>query len=149
MQVSPARDVVDLFSVSGRFYAIGLVHTTEDLLPIRFNSHGLYEWEQRIGYCVAGIELGTDGNGVRDKLMHGVYQLRYAMPRLFLSGCENAIGSSWLDAPAVGMLCPILITTAELRVLKSGLSLETFQDADDLDDVSESRDAVILNEQSA
>jgi hypothetical protein len=130
------------------FHAVGLVQTTEDLLPIRFNSDELYKFEERIGYCVTGIELGADGAGIRDKLMHGVYQLRYAMPRLFLSECGSAVGNFWLDIPVVGMLCPILVTTAELRVLKPGLSLQHFQDAAELDDVSERKDAVILNEQS-
>lgn len=125
---------------------IGLVHSTEDLVPVRLQGNALWEFEKDTGYCVSGVELMNNGGGNTDGARHGVFQLRYGMPVLLKNAYEHALDHTWSAGRYIDLICPILVTTAELRVIKSNLLLEHFTDAKELDDVSELCEAVILNE---
>lgn len=126
--------------------SIGLVHSTEDLAPVRLQGHALWEFEKDIGYCVSGVELMNNGGGNTDGARHGVFQLRYGMPVLLKNAYEHALDHTWSAGRYIDFICPILVTTADLRVIKSNLQLEHFTDAEELDDVSDLCEAVILNE---
>lgn len=126
--------------------AIGLVHSTENLVPVRLQGDALWNFEKNIGYCVSGVELMNNGGGNTDGARHGVFQLRYGMPVLLKNSYELALDHTWCAGRYIDFICPILVTTAELRVIKPNLQLEDFTNADELDDVSEIRAAVILNE---
>ncbi|MDX1367613.1 hypothetical protein [Pseudomonas sp.] len=126
--------------------AIGLVHSTEDLVPVRLQGNALWEFEKNVGYCVSGVELMNNGGGNTDGARHGVFQLRYGMPVLLKNSYEHTLEHIWSAGRYIDFICPILVTTADLRVIKPNLQLEHFTNADELDDVSELREAVILNE---
>lgn len=125
---------------------IGLVHTTEDLTPVRLQGDSLWEFEKNIGYCVSGVELMNNGGGNTDGSRHGVFQLRYGMPVLLKDSYEHTLDYAWSSGRQINFICPILVTTADLRVIKPNLQLEHFTGAEELDDVSELREALILNE---
>ncbi|MEX0778838.1 MAG: hypothetical protein WD037_03840 [Balneolales bacterium] len=125
---------------------IGLIHSTEDLVPIRLHGESVWEFEESIGYCVNGIELVNNGSGNKKGAMHGVFQLRYGMPTLLKNNYEHTIDHTWSNGRDLDFLCPILVTTADLRVIKPSLELENFTLASELDDITEIREAVILNE---
>lgn len=125
---------------------IGLVHSSEKLVPVRLDSSSLYDFEDSIGYCISGIELDSNGNGKTDGAKHGAFQLRFAMPVLLKSTFEHVLEHNWYEGRFINLLCPILVTTSEIRVIKPNLALSDFDNAKELDDVSELREAVILNE---
>jgi len=125
---------------------IGLVHSTEDLVPVRLHGQSLWKFEEDIGYCVSGVELMNNGGGNTDGARHGVFQLRYGMPILQKHLYEHVLDHSWSAGRNIDFLCPILVTTADIRVIKPNLQLEDFLNASELDEVSELREAIILNE---
>ena len=131
----------------GEAYPIGLVNSTEDLVPVRLhNSEAIWNVEKNLGYCVGGIELSKDGSGVASRVRHGVFQLRYAMPPLLRHELENAYKYAWFKGHHIDLLFPMLVTTAELRLLKKGLELDDFKNANEISELTDVRDALVLNE---
>ncbi|MFN3137219.1 MAG: hypothetical protein ACE37L_06005 [Allomuricauda sp.] len=127
-------------------FPIGLTHSTEDLVPVRIETKSIWKFEQKIGYCIGGIELKPDGSGNTNGAKHGVFQLRFAMPVLLKNEYENALDHMWSDGRDIDIICPILVTTADIRVIKNNLNLDDFHMAKEIDDVTELKEAIILNE---
>lgn len=127
---------------------IGLVHSSEDLVPVRLNGKSIWDFEKSIGYCISGIELDNKGNGKTDGAKHGAFQLRFAMPVLLKNTYEHVLAHNWSEGRFIELLCPILSTTSAIRLIKPNLTLSDFDKAKDLDEVTELREAVILNERT-
>jgi len=125
---------------------IGLINSTQDLVPMRLGHKAIFEFEKKIGYCVSGIELSNDGNGNTNGVKHGIFQLRFAIPHLLKKDLENCLERTYYDGNYIDLSCSILVTTAEIRVIKKDLQLTDFTNADNLDEVTEIKEAIILNE---
>jgi hypothetical protein len=125
---------------------IGLIQSSEDLVPVRLNSDSLWKYEESTNYCISGVELNKNGDGKADGIKHGVFQLRFAMPVLLKNTYEGVMKHVWSEGRNIDLICPILVTTAELRLIKPDLNLHDFTQAEDLDDVTDVRDSIILNE---
>jgi hypothetical protein len=86
--------------------------------------------------CLKGMEVNSQSGDVHDKgIIHGVNQLVYCIPtllyeHLFGTLCEN------LPDNYPYIICPILVTTANLRILNHDLSIETVSQSKDLEDIS-------------
>lgn len=89
--------------------------------------------------CKRGIVL-TNNGADPNSITHGLNQLRYAMPNLIRSGLGVGDGK---DKPPYFMSL-LLVTTADLYILKSGQNLETYQIAQSLENVAEQSDIVIV-----
>ena len=126
--------------------AIGMVQSTEDLVPIRLQGDSMREFEVEVGYSISEIELDSNGNGNTGGSKHGVFQLRFAMPVLLKNPYEHTLKHKQSEGRYIDLLCSILVTTAEIRVIKPNLNLTDFTNAEAIDDVTEIREAVILNE---
>lgn len=68
------------------------------------------------------------------------------MPHLLKNDLESCLDRTYYNGKYIDLSCAILVTTADIRVIKKGLHLTNFMNADDLDDVTEIKDAIILNE---
>lgn len=130
------------------FVPIGLIHSTENLVPVRLHGNSLWKFEESLGYCVSGVELMNNSGGNTDGTRHGVFQLHYGMPVLLKNLYKGTINHSFSSGRYIDFICPILVTTADIRVIKPDLQLEIFLDASELDEVSELKEAVILNERA-
>jgi hypothetical protein len=98
-----------------------------DLDPAAFFDHDLAQ-------CFKGIEVDCERGAVHgDDLRHGIEQLRYLLPRLVTEEVGYAVTKPQDKAPFA--LCPILLTTAELRVLDKQISIERVSDADSLEEL--------------
>ena len=127
-------------------YPIGLVQSTEDISPIRLNDKALWDFEKQTGYCVSGVELTSDGSGNTSGTKHGIFQLKYAMLHLIANSMGHNYEECVYDGNHIDISCPIIVTTADLRLIKPGLSLEDFRQANELSEVTDAKDALILNE---
>lgn len=127
---------------------IGILNSTEDLVPVRIGTNAVWKLEQSIGYCISGVELSNDGNGNTNGAKHGVFQLRFAMPVFVKDDYENALDHTFSDGRFIDLSCAVLVTTADIRVIKPKLGLDDFNLADNLDDVTELKEAIILNERA-
>jgi len=128
--------------------SIGILNSTEDLVPVRIGSNAVWKFEESVGYCISGVELTNDGNGNTNGAKHGVFQLRFAMPVFVKDDYESALEYTYNDGRFIDLSCAILVTTADIRVIKPKLSLNDFNLADDLNDVTELKEAIILNERA-
>ena len=127
---------------------IGILNSTEDLVPVRIGSDSVFKFEQSIGYCISGIELNSEGSGNTNGVKHGIFQLRFAMPEFVKNDYESALDHTYADGRFIDLSCAILVTTADIRVIKPNLDLNHFTSAYELDDVTELREAIILNERA-
>jgi hypothetical protein len=129
-------------------YPIGILNSTEDLVPVRIESKSVWKFEQSIGYCIGGVELTNDGGGNTNGVKHGIFQLRFAMPVLVQNDYESALDHTYSEGRFIDLSCGVLVTTADIRVIKPNLELKDFNLASDLDDVTELKEAIILNERA-
>jgi len=99
-------------------------------------------------YCVKGTEIQVGSKGGYDPsgISHGLSQLRYAAPRRVLDGLSYQIKANEDTSLYIETVCPILVTTAPLYVLKGELNLEDFDGASELSDVAEEVDALIVSQ---
>lgn len=123
---------------------IGLIHTTEDIQPYKSLGTHCFDYELDTGFCIKGVEISVNGEGYNDNVRHGVFQLRYAMPVLMNHAYEMVYDLTM--GKGVFHLCPILVTTAVLRVFKPNLSMDDFQNAESIDEVTEIKKSIIINE---
>ena len=83
-----------------------------------------------------GVEINTSNGEVHDKgIHHGINQLIFSLPvvlsRMITSNLEDALEDVHPNA-----FCPILVTTAELRIFNKDFSIESVKNAEDLDNLS-------------
>lgn len=125
---------------------LGIFNSTEDIVPVRLGSNAKFDFERKIGYCIGGVELSADGNGNTNGVKHGIFQLRFAMPEFYKNDYENRLNHTGYGGRIIDLSCAILVTTADIRLIKANMSLDDFTSADELDDVTELRESIILNE---
>ena len=92
--------------------------------------------------------MTNDGNGNTNGAKHGIFQLRFATPVFVQKKYENTLDHTHLDGRFINLSCGVLVTTADIRVVKPNLELKDFDLANDLDNVTELKEAVILNEKA-
>lgn len=86
--------------------------------------------------CLKGIEINTQNGEVHDVgITHGLNQLLYSIPVLLGDHIEGNLGDHLSEAYPY-IICPILITTAELRILKDDFSIDKVKNAESIDDIS-------------
>lgn len=87
--------------------------------------------------CLKGIEINTQNGEVHDTgINHGINQLTYCLPSLLK---QHLFGSlvGHLEDNHPYIICPILVTTADLRVLNQKFSIENLTKSESLEDISE------------
>ncbi|MDG4716185.1 hypothetical protein [Winogradskyella marincola] len=125
---------------------LGIMNSTEDIVPVRIENENVLKFEKGIGYCISGVELSADGNGNTNGVKHGIFQLRFAMPEFVKNDYVSGLERTYYDGRFIDLSCAILVTTADIRVIKPNKSLEDFTSANELDDVTEIKEAIIVNE---
>ncbi|MFL5690885.1 MAG: hypothetical protein ACJ795_03700 [Ktedonobacteraceae bacterium] len=92
--------------------------------------------------CSRGIVLTNTGSDP-NSIAHGLNQLRYGMPNLIVD--EMRYGRDQ-TSPSY-FICLLLVTTADLYILKPRQTLETYQVAQSLDDIAERVDALVVSQE--
>lgn len=86
--------------------------------------------------CLKGVEINTQSGDVHDTgINHGVNQLTYCMPPLVK---QHIFGSlvGHLEDNHPYIVCPVLITTADLRILNNNFSIDSLNKSKSLDEIS-------------
>lgn len=86
--------------------------------------------------CLKGVEVNTSSGEVHDKgIIHGQNQLIYSLPSILKSNISSALYDHIEDVYPF-IICPILVTTADLRILKNDFSINKLKQCSTLDEVS-------------
>ncbi len=124
---------------------VGVIYESQELSAVRVDTHPLYDFEQQIPYCVNGVELM--GNEARPQsIRRALYQLRYATPSLLYHTMLRSLDIIDHEWAQIRFYCPILVTTAELRLLDRHDDLEAIQKASSLDEIAKEVDSLIVNQ---
>lgn len=123
---------------------IGVISTLDSLCTRQiYDKQPLWRLSNKFPKCYKGIELHSN-DATAQNIERGRSQLIYAIPRL----AAHLIGSQMItfndEDLGVDFICPILVTTADLYVLKEGLNLTDFQKAKSHDDIATEVPALIL-----
>lgn len=87
--------------------------------------------------CLKGIEINTESGEVHDTgIVHGRSQLVYAMPHILYKQISGALYEHLVDVHPL-IICPILVTTSELRILKDDFSIENVKQGSSLNEISD------------
>jgi hypothetical protein len=87
--------------------------------------------------CLKGIEVNQKTGDTHDTgIRHGINQLLYSLPHLMYEHINSSFHDHINDVHPF-VVCPILVTTAELRILKADFSIKTLQASEQLDEISE------------
>lgn len=123
---------------------IGYIHYIQELSNRYIeDTSPLYKLDHELPYCGKGIELNSSGFDP-NSISRGLYQLRYGLPHVIAHAVGNQVGSWGDDFVGIAFFCMVLVTTADLYVLKQGLDLETYLSAKSIEDISTQTDALIV-----
>jgi len=101
-----------------------------------------------IPICTRGIELHNNGFDP-NIIFHGLNQLLYGMPNLIFQEANIVKHRSYRVNIGVdeSIIYLILVTTADLFVLKTNQSLEIYHTAKSLDDIAEKVDVLLVEQE--
>lgn len=87
--------------------------------------------------CLKGIEVNNKTGDAHDTgIRHGINQLLYSLPHLIYKHITSSL-LDHIDDVHPFAICPILVTTANLRILNDDFSIEKLQSSEQLNDISE------------
>jgi hypothetical protein len=117
----------------------GSRHLNKSLLNEVSNSYPL---------CGKGIELLTDNSNPKT-IQEAVQQLRYAVIARGVDAISHQISLikypiNLNEPPPIFVICPIVVTTAELWRLKPGTTVEDVRKAAEISEVADSHDCLVL-----
>jgi hypothetical protein len=108
-----------------------------------FDKRPIWNLTKRFPLCFKGVEL-LQSDATAQNIERGRLQLRYGAPRLAIHLYETQMMIFHDDELHVEFICPVLVTTAQLFVLKKGLSLNDFRNVTALSQIATAVPAVIL-----
>jgi hypothetical protein len=130
-----------------------VVTTFQDLSKERISNEGihalyfdrLHVFDVPLHLCIKGIELHeSDAN--TQSITRGLNQLKWAIPQLVSDLLHSQLSVIEMGWAKIEFICPILVTTASLYVLRTDLHLSDFQNAENLNDVSEKVEALMVSQ---
>lgn len=102
------------------------------------------DFEQNTLFCYKGTEIDlSNGKSHDSEIRHGINQLQYALPRLVSQKILLNVFDHTENITPFFVL-PILVTTAELRVLREDTTLRRVKNARILDDITQKASYLIL-----
>lgn len=111
------------------------------------NIEPIIEFERKITRCYKGLEINLSHGSAFDKeIKHGISQLQYGLPRLITEQIINNAKKEDRDSAKPFFIIPILVTTAELRIINKNATLEEVENTDSLESISQKVPYLILYE---
>lgn len=94
--------------------------------------------------CFKGVKLFENGCDI-ETINRGFSQLVFAIPDYYKDELEGQI-RTWNDEDlTISIVCPILVTTSPLLILKENVDLKSIHDASNISDIAEEVSSLILH----
>lgn len=120
------------------------VYTLDQLCTRQiFDKRPIWNLAKQFPICFKGVELHQK-DATSQNIERGRSQLRYGTPRLAIHLYECHMMNFNDEELHLEFICPILVTTAELFVLKNGLGLNDFRNVNELSEIASEVPALIL-----
>lgn len=120
------------------------IRAIDDFSLCRVLDDPIYRFDENVPLCYKGTEIDLANNTAYDsEIRHGINQLQYALPRLITEEILFEVSENPEEVVPFFML-PILVTTAELRVLKQATTLTRVEGIHILEDITEKVPYLIL-----
>lgn len=101
-----------------------------------FPENSTDSFDQQSIFCIKGVEIDASNGNVYDtEIKHGLAQLQYALPRLLTDSIQFNIRNHQEDNLPF-FFCPILLTTSEILVANSDISIQLVENASTLEELS-------------
>jgi len=108
-----------------------------------FDKRPIWNLAKQFPICFKGVELHQK-DATSQNIERGRTQLRYGTPRLAIHLYECQMMNFNDEELHLEFICPMLVTTAELFVLKNGLGLNDFRNVNELSEIASEVPALIL-----
>jgi len=123
----------------------GVIRCYDHLCTQAIEDRDLFQFDCDLQYCVSGIELHENGEVNNQSIARAISQVRYAIVESVIRELEVQI-ETWNDVDlAAAIYCPVIVTTSQLYVLKTGLNLGAFQKAEKIEDVATVVEALVVS----
>jgi len=106
----------------------------------------LRDFDDQFTYCIRGVEIHSSGSDPNN-ISRGLNQLRYALPTLVVQQARAQATTLHEEDLTLAFTCPVLLTTAQLYVLRPALDLRYFQKASALDEVARPVKSLVFHRQ--
>ena len=124
---------------------VGYINIFQDLCVKQVNASLLKSFDQTLKYCIKGVEI-DEKECNPEPISKGLNQLKYAAVQLSKNCITNQICAFHDEELRLEFLCPILVTTASLYVIKDNLTLNDFQGLNDVEDIAEKVNFLVVNQ---
>lgn len=111
------------------------IRTIDEYSQYLLNREEIIDFDANLSQCYKGTEILYDERIDDTEVKHGIEQLQYALPRLYTLLIFSWIQSSKYCPPI--FFCPILLTTSELYIAKTGLTMEQLKDSEAITDFAD------------
>jgi hypothetical protein len=128
---------------SGRSVSYGPVKVIDEFSDISIKERFHFPYTNI--HCLKGTEVNVNKGEVHgDQITHGTYQLLYALPYVLRSMIFQKLQGP-LDELQPAVICPILVTTAELYVVNYEFDINSVRSAESFEELSTKVDCLELN----
>ena len=103
--------------------------------PYHLSTQPFVNMERTIPFTYKGIEI-HEGGAVEQDLRHAIQQLRYAVPLNIRQRIDFSMTTNMNEVLPI-FLANIIVTNAEIRILRDGLRIEHIEAADQISDISQ------------
>ena len=145
---APNKTWVFLPDVNRSDFALGTrghtIRAIDEFSVSQIPGDPIYDFEQNTHWCYKGLEINlSTGDAYDAEIKRGINQLQYGLPRLISEEIHCQVVCH-ADNTTPFFVLPILVTTAELRVLKKNMTLNEVRNADIIDDITQKVPYLIL-----
>lgn len=116
----------------------------DEFSPYVVKTRAAEDFDRDLNFCYKATEINIQNGSCQDSdIRTGISQLQFALPRLVSKSAQHFLLGNIEDSE-VYMFCPILVTTAELYVAKSGFSTAFVKAASSINDIAESAQFLVF-----
>lgn len=118
----------------------GTIRTFDQISSVELPGNCMVPFDRNLNFTFRGIEYGHSSEGYDAEIRRGLTQLQYGLPRLLCELILHRLYNHPEDRKDPFFFAPILLTTAEIFVLKRNISPDKIREAESIEQVAKKVD---------